>query len=192
MSIQEQAKHSDFLLYCRRDKDQVTSTMPLVLDTCFMPAGGVKFKYLDCDWDNHTIILSDDYVGIDPNQRLLPTTHERYPWLTGDDFLQPVCVQMNYEFNEQCFFNGNINYEDVEERPCFLLPLKPKFFEYFTVEDLKGSTDDGQPIFSMDYTMDEGIKTLVAILRIPVAKTDEYGRHKYMTFTRVYTHTLED
>ena len=187
MSIQEQAKHSDFLLYCRRDKDQVTSTMPLVLDTCFMPAGGVKFKYLDCDWDNHTIILSDDYVGIDPNQRLLPTTHERYPWLTGDDFLQPVCVQMNYEFNEQCFFNGNINYEDVEERPCFLLPLKPKFFEYFTVEDLKGSTDDGQPIFSMDYTMDEGIKTLVAILRIPVAKTDEYGRHKYMTFTRVYT-----
>ena len=187
MSIQDHAKHSDFLLYTKRRTNLTTGDMPLVLDTCFMPAGGTRFRYLDSDWDCHTIILSDDYVGIAPDQRLLPTTSERYPWLTGDDFLQPVCVQLGYEFNEQCFFNGNINYEDVDERPCFLLPLKPRFFEYFNIEDLKGNTDDGLPIFSMEYCLDDGVKTLVAILRIPVTKTDEYGRHLYITFTRVYT-----
>lgn len=187
MSFQDLAKHSDFLLHPSRGNDQVTGTIPLVLDTCFMPASGQQFKYLGGDWDSHTIILSDDYVGINPNQRLLPTTNERYPWLTGDDFLQQVCVQVGYQFNDQCFFNGNITYDDVDEKPCFLLPLKPLFFEYFTVDDLKGNTDDGKPIFTMDYCIDDGVPTLVAILRVPLAKTDEYGRHLYMTFTRVYT-----
>ncbi|MBQ9556235.1 MAG: hypothetical protein IJV05_08420 [Muribaculaceae bacterium] len=161
--------------------------MPLILDTCFMPPSGLAFKYLEHYWDCHTIILSDDYVNIDPGVRLLPGTRERYPWLTGDDFLQPMCVQVEYDLNDQCFFNGNITYDGTANRPTFLLPLKPKFFEYFTVDDLKGNTDDGRPIFTMDYCEDDGIPTLVAILRVPIAKTDDYGRHLYMTFTRVYT-----
>ncbi len=189
MTIQEIARQSDFCIQATRKGEPGANISPLVLDTCFAPAAGMTFNYLGQAWDSHTVILSDDYVGIAPERRILPTTRDRYPWLTGDDFLQPVCVKVGYTLDSKCFFEGNLLVDKAADdaSSSFLLPLKPKFFEYFSPEDLRRNTDDGRPIFEMEFCLDDDQPTLVAVLRVPVAKTDEYGRHAYITFTRVYT-----
>ncbi len=188
MTIQELSRKSDFCIHATRGGEQVAGNIPLVLDTCFTPPQGMTYNYLGQPWNHQTIILSDDYVGISPEQRILPTTSDRFPWLTGDDFLQPVCVEVGYELDGICFFDGNLHIDgETEAYPSFLLPIKPKFFEYFNPEDLRRKTDDGRPIFEMEYSEDDGERVVVAILRVPIAKTDDYGRHAYITFTRVYT-----
>jgi hypothetical protein len=56
-----------------------------------------------------------------------------YPWLTADDFLENKIIQLPKPI-EKGYFSGNHTNNDNKS---VLLPLKDKFFEFFTVEELQ-------------------------------------------------------
>jgi hypothetical protein len=76
-------------------------------------------------WENHT-------VNTNQNRDFLPDGSE-YPWLTSEDFLEDKIIQLHKPI-EKGYFSGN---HTNNAQKSVLLPLKNKFFEYFTVEELK-------------------------------------------------------
>lgn len=54
--------------------------------------------------------------------------------LTSEDLLEDKIIRLPYEIQKESFFNG-----DVQEnsKHTYILPIKDKFFEFYTIEDLK-------------------------------------------------------
>ena len=65
-------------------------------------------------------------------KRRLPQTSEQIPYLAISDFLEDSIIKMPYKLNSQAFFDANTEPQDVS----YFLPLKDKFFEYFTTDDI--------------------------------------------------------
>lgn len=65
------------------------------------------------------------------NKRRLPQTNEVYPYLTISDFLEDTIVRMPHKMNQNYFDPSN-----GANKASYLLPLKDKFFEFFTTEEL--------------------------------------------------------
>lgn len=72
----------------------------------------------------------------DVDKRSLPSDGTRYPYLTMTDFLEDTLIQTDSNPNSEDFFNGNLK-DNTGGDHSFLLPIKRKYFEYFTTEDLK-------------------------------------------------------
>jgi hypothetical protein len=109
-----------------------------------------------------------------PEERKLPESETLYPYLTVSDLLEPYLIRLVYNLNEECYYTGN--YWE-ENRPGYLIPLKPVFFDYFEIEDIQvGTVHDGKRIFEFDVKGE----SVTAILRIPIQ------RKHYITFERTY------
>lgn len=174
---QEDITKSDFIIVPTRE---TASPLPLVLQNRLNATAQDPFRYIVDNWDDSIVIQPDDYA-LPPEERTLPATNHKYPWLTDDDFLQPSAVKLDYVLNQECFFNGNLSTTASANKRCdFLLPLKPLFFKYFNVEDL-WSTVGGQPVFEMHHTDTGGAEQLQVILRIPIQKTGHF-----ITLSRTY------
>lgn len=52
--------------------------------------------------------------------------------LTESDLMEDKIISLPYEINKESFFDGNMT-----NGRCYILPLKEKFFEYFTSKDLE-------------------------------------------------------
>ena len=109
-------------------------------------------------------------------ERQLPgLTGIKYPHLLLDDFLEPYLMQLVYPINEDKYFDGNFQGES-EERG-YLIPIKRKFFDYFSIKDLReGVVEGGHRIFEMENRAGGAVRVL---LRIPIKKD-------FITFERIY------
>lgn len=65
------------------------------------------------------------------NARKLPTWEAEYPFLVASDFLEEMIVEVGYKINNQLFETC------CNESISYLLPIKRRFFDYFTASDLK-------------------------------------------------------
>lgn len=180
----DSAQSSDFLIQATKP---IHGKVPMVLENCFNPPAGVQFDYVGTPWDSRTPVTYDMYADKPISARELPRKRFVYPWVTGDDFLEPALVQLKYHLNSESFFDGNISYKSTMNNCHFLIPIKPLFFNYFTVEDLlRGTVSDGKPMFQIDCAGTNDHAVVTAILRIPVSKTDITGRNLYVEFHRSY------
>ncbi len=66
--------------------------------------------------------------------RTLPSRGDKQPYLTISDFLEPQIIRVPYLLNEEEFYTAH--HRKNGEEATFLLPLKPLFFKYFSVDDI--------------------------------------------------------
>ncbi len=111
------------------------------------------------------------------SERTLPNQqHIRYPYLTVSDFLQPYLIRLPYAIDGAHFFDGNYEVRQGDKDHSYVLPLKKKYFEYFSAAGLRGRVSDGKKRIEL-VQMPGGVKV---VLRIPI-KGD-----KYIQFSRLY------
>jgi hypothetical protein len=106
-----------------------------------------------------------------PNQQ-----HIKYPYLTVSDFLQPYLIRLPYAIDGAHFFDGNYEVRQGDKDHSYVLPLKKKYFEYFSAAGLRGRVSDGKKRIEL-VQMPGGVKV---VLRVPI-KGD-----KYIQFSRLY------
>lgn len=117
---------SDFAI----NSPKVAMNKPLVLPTDKFARNWI---YTSAPWQQDTVVPL--HPG-DIDRRALPSDGTRYPYLTMTDFLEDTLIQTDSNPNSDDFFDGNLNDTSGAEH-SFLLPIKRKYFEYFTTEDLK-------------------------------------------------------
>ena len=107
----------------------VNGKLPLVLPV----EKGQRYSNLTLTsgkWDGDNPAPYKDTTVV--SQRRLPQTSEQIPYLAISDFLEDRIIKMPYKLNSQAFFDANTEPQDVS----YFLPLKDKFFEYFTTDDI--------------------------------------------------------
>ena len=169
--VEASIEDSDFVIV--PTKKVADEHLPLVLQNHLSAPQSDPFRYITRPWDD-TIQITPAMYAVAPEQRVLPATTHRYPWLTDDDFFQPVLIRLDYPINGDCFFDGAISRTMGNTAAGdYLLPLKPLFFKYFNVKDLWGTTC-GRPRFELVSSKSGTTETVTAILRIPVKKQGQY------------------
>lgn len=123
------AQNSDFVIRTSGQASQ-GSALPLVLPTTKLTA---SLHYVTSQWDSATIV--PEQVSTPLEQRILPGDGSTYPYLTIGDFLEEKLIQLTNNLNHNAFYAGEWGDNSVAQAR-YLLPLKPLFFEYFTVDDL--------------------------------------------------------
>lgn len=177
IDVQKEISKSDFLI---SPSFELNETLPLVLQNNLNTTKSDSFRYVTRDWDDTITIKPEDYA-LSPEKRMLPATRHQYPWLTDDDFLQPVLIKLDYTANHDCFFDGNISVGTAEtDNNDFVLPIKPIFFKFFKVSDLWEEIN-GYKRFELRHTKTKTSESVKAILRIPVSNGT-----KFVTLTRTY------
>ncbi len=165
---------SDFQIRPTRSKVEFRDVLPLVLsnydkESCenWHYYGGQNWKMQD------TVPYS---VDKNLNGRRLPGVNVVCPWLATSDFLTDTLVKQKAlpGRGEDFLYAGLADNANAENTYC--LPLKPRFFEYFTAESLVRG-QDGDPKLKLT---DLGAGQIKAELRIPV-------KRGYITFVRNYS-----
>lgn len=110
--------------------------------------------------------------------RVLPFDGSPYPYLTISDFLEDTMIRVPHALNTDNYFDGHIKIS--KSKLAFLLPVKPLFFEYFGVDDLRHVMPDGKPMFEMSLLAGESVDVK---LRIPIKGS---GNVNYIEYSRVY------
>lgn len=114
----------------------------------------------------------------DLSKRILPFDGTIKPYLTISDFLEDSIIRVPYMLNDERYFSGHIKID--KEKQSFLLPIKPLFFRYFSVDDLKGEMFDGKHMIEMDFPAGGCVKVY---LRIPIKGNKKV---EYIEYTRIY------
>lgn len=112
------------------------------------------------------------------SERRLPHTNDKYPYLTLSDLLEPIMVRTILPINSNFFFDGNID----KAENGFLLPIKPLFFDYFSVKDLMSTHGDNSKFFELKLLSNNSIE---CSLRIPIKN----GR--YILFKKIYNNPID-
>lgn len=99
---------------------------PLVLSEY----GGDGLKYYHRQWvpgsDVIPAMLSNDIFS-----RQLPTLDATYPYLVAEDFFEAKIMEFSYDIDDDRFETGGCG--DLK----YLLPIKRRFFDFFTAENLR-------------------------------------------------------
>lgn len=105
--------------------------------------------------------------------RTLPSRGDKQPYLTISDFLEPQIIRVPYLLNEEEFYTAHCR--NNGEEATFLLPLKPLFFKYFSVEDI---------INKQMITINTISKSSAEVrLRIPIRSKRQ---RKFVEYSRTY------
>lgn len=125
---------SDFLIRKSRGTND-----PLVLPCA--PFGGRKpdgsaWHYVNGPYQDaiHRAPVFDDQQDL--TQRTLPGDGTQYPYLTMDDLLEKTLIEMSSPMCQTQFFDGNYREQGGAQR-AFLLPIRRRYFDYFTPADLQ-------------------------------------------------------
>lgn len=163
---------SDFVIQTTKSID----TLPLILP---IDAGNryCNLQYTTGKWGNSNKAPYKD-TETDPSKRKLPFDGSAYPYLTISDFLEDSIIRVPHSLNDKNYFDGHLKIDKPEL--AFLLPIKPLFFKYFSVEELKEKMNDGYPMFEMKLLAGDSI---CATLRIPIRGA---GNISYIEYTRLY------
>lgn len=145
--------------------------LPLVLPTEASNAYA-KCAYIE-DGDtwgniNHAPLI--ETVALD--ERVLPGTNVKYPYLTLSDFFEENIIQMPYKLNVDAFFDGNF---DKLPEVSYLLPLKKSFFKFFTVEEL-----------SKMISINSSGTVITVKLRIPIKNYSKRSQRAFIEYTKTY------
>lgn len=114
----------------------------------------------------------------DLSHRVLPFDGSVYPWLSISDFLEDTMVSVAHTLNSASFFDGNL--KEGKDKMAYLLPLKPLFFRFFTVEQLTGVMEDGRRMIEMERLAGDSVRVK---LRIPVTGNSQI---RYIEYERTY------
>ena len=117
--------------------DRYNGKKPLVLP-CGSGSTYRNFQYVQAPWGDNSAPYSDNES--DFTKRTLPHDGTPYPYLTIGDFLEDTLmvqkIKLNSEFTTNSKFIEDANGNTLTDK-CVLLPLKPRFFDFFTIEDLQ-------------------------------------------------------
>lgn len=159
-----------------RPERAVVGVKPLVLPV----ESGNKYanlQYANGAWGNTNKAPYKPLVD-DVEKRTLPYDGSVFSYLTISDFLEDTIVKVPHTLNKKYFFNGNLN--DVELMTSFLLPIKPLYFRYFSIETLNSSMPDGKLAFEMESIAGGSVNV---IIRIPITGN---GNISYIEYQRIY------
>ena len=154
----------------------INNTKPLVLPV----ESGNKYsglQYVNGTWGNENKAPYKSSVS-DINKRKLPFDGSTYPYLTVSDFLEDSIVKVPHSINKKYYFDGNM--AQCEEKTSFLMPIKPLYFKFFSIETLRSQMPDGKLAFEMETVA--GGSVLVTI-RIPIKGNASI---QYIEFQRIY------
>lgn len=152
-----------------------SSCVPLVLPVDPITA---KIWYVSDYWDNNKRAPISDPRPL--KERTLPFDRTKYPYVTINDFLENTITRMPYSYNSEMFFDGN--FKNKNEKVSYLLPLKPLFFDYFSVKDLMDDIEDNRNQRVKRIEMEiVGDKSVKVTLRIPIKSGD------YIQYSRIYS-----
>ncbi|PGH41170.1 MAG: hypothetical protein CRN43_00830 [Candidatus Nephrothrix sp. EaCA] len=167
---------SDFAILSSKYKGELK---PLVLQNSL----NKPFRYANDKWDNTIKVPYLDSETI-LERRWLPGVRIQYPYLTVSDFLEPYLIRLVYPINEEKFFDGNVNTKTGDGSKGYVLPLKRQFFDYFTSDDLAGSSSlHNKPRIEMLQLPAGAVRVT---LSIPVARPGES-----ISFERTYYESAE-
>jgi hypothetical protein len=155
-------KTSDFIIRATTDKyrdqfneknEAVSVYPPLVLINGMNISGDYMEK--NVPWNPNTIVRDIYHRSIPLFARKLPQGNSdtiAYPFVTTEDFLEDVLIEMPYNINGAKFFSG------FKGDFKYLLPVKKEYFNFFTFHDLKNA---------LTITIDnDGVVS--AVLKIPI------------------------
>jgi len=159
-----------------RSERTIAGTKPLVLPV----ESGNKYsnlQYANGAWGNTNKAPYKPIIA-DIGRRTLPYDGSIFPYLTISDFLEDTIIKVPHSLNKKYFFNGNL--KEVEPMTSFLLPIKPLYFRYFSIETLNSSMPDGKPAFEMESIAGGSVNV---IIRIPITGN---GNNNYIEYQRIY------
>ena len=159
-----------------RPERNVAGIKPLVLPV----ESGNKYsnlQYANGTWGNTNKAPYKPIIA-DIERRTLPYDGSVYAYLTISDFLEDTIVKVPHTLNKKYFFNGNLN--DVEPMTSFLLPIKPLYFQYFSIETLNSTMPDGKLAFEMESIAGGSVNV---VIRIPIIGN---GIISYIEYQRIY------
>ncbi|MBQ8158118.1 MAG: hypothetical protein IJ081_03770 [Prevotella sp.] len=159
-----------------RPERSTVGVKPLVLPV----ESGNKYsnlQYANGAWGNTNRAPYKPTIA-DIERRTLPYDGSVYSYLTISDFLEDTIVKVPHSLNKKYFFNGNLN--EVEEMTSFLLPIKPLYFRYFSIETLNSTMSDGKLAFEMESVAGGSVNV---IIRIPITGN---GNINYIEYQRIY------
>lgn len=131
-----------------------------------------NLMYVTAPWDSK---IQVPYFDKNPIQnRFLPADGTQYPYVTIGDFLEDVIIRVPYDINGGYFYDAEIS---KTKKEGYLLPLKKKFFDYFTVDDLKKRRFGSNQMLTIR-SMVSGVEVF---LRVPVN-----GGKDYVQYHKIY------
>ncbi len=169
---QDTIKDSDFVIKSERETNE--DYPPLVLPNETFNGG---LKYVTAPWESNSKAPHFDSLALD--KRTLPADGNKYPYLTISDFMEPVLIRTEFPVDKSYFLDGAYK-SNNEEQKGYLLPLKPLFFKYFTVDSLK-QTINGEKRFELKPISGGYVE---AVLRIPIQQ------NQHITFRRTFSNPI--
>lgn len=151
-------EESDYMIIPNKD---INGNLPIVLSVQGLP--GARYIF-NMQWNPHAFSIPQEIVQIPLENRVLPETNIKYPYITIDDLLEPRIIQVPKSIDSRRFITccqGDLYY---------LLPIRRMYFEYFTPEYLGNS---------LSVETGDSFDSLRVRLRIPV-------RGGIIEFHRVY------
>lgn len=135
LHIPIRVEESDYMIIPHKN---VTGNLPLVLSEQGLP--GARYV-LGMQWNR--LIIGIPHVSLE--ERILPGTIFRYPFITIDDLIEPRIIQVQNRIDSARFITCSLGDSD------YLLPIRRMYFEYFTLEDLRNnfSVEAGDTIDSV-------------------------------------------
>lgn len=157
--------------------DESQRPYPLVLPV----DAGINYanlKYTEDKWGSENKAPFYDDKELD--KRKLPKPGNlKQPYLTISDFMEDYIIKVPHTMNGEHFFTGNVNFRFDEKQVSYLLPLKKKFFDYFSVEELMGTVGN-QKMIEMETKPSNGVRVTI---RIPIRGN---GQVKCVVYSRTY------
>lgn len=157
--------NSDFLINSQKCDEQIL-VLPIDKGNTYS-----DLTYVTEKWGDQKYAQAYDIRDID--ERTLPSRGDKQPYLTISDFLESHIIRVPYVLNDAEFFTAHNRGKG--EEATFLLPLKPLFFKYFSIDDIindKMITINTLSESSADVT-----------LRIPIRSKKQ---RKYIEYNRTY------
>jgi hypothetical protein len=103
--------------------------------------------------------------------RTLPKNGKSWPFIAIDDILENELFVLDFQPDRSAFF---MPHSDLEA-PGYLLPIKPLFFEFFSIEELIEGTLNGNknlPSIEVNSTKSDGNSLWEIVLNIPTKAKD--------------------
>lgn len=114
-------------------------------------------------------------------KRKLPYDGRTQDYLTISDFLEDYIIRVPHKLNSAHYLNAMTFTESARaEEVTYLLPLKPRFFQFFKAEDLLNGFQENK----LGIKIDQLAGGVLVTLQIPVKGHD---RQKVVTYKRRYT-----
>lgn len=163
---------SDFVIQSTKQSENLPLVLPVEAGNRYS-----QLRYTTAKWGNTNRASYKDNET-DLSKRKLPFDGSVHPYLTISDFLEDTIIKVPHTLNIANYFDAHIKIEKPEL--AFLLPLKPIFFKYFTVDELRGNMQDGKPMVEMRLLAGESVSFT---LRIPIKGA---GTISYIEYSRIY------